>query len=245
MKATTAFALAAAVLASVCTAQKDCKPTVKFPDGDYHFDLTPLYHTPEKPDKLLAYDDDYNTYEINFCGTTNDCSDNAVCQQTISGDHYGCGLLSTQSYSPLAGAKGGKGLTVKYTKGDQCSAGPARSTTLYLTCDEDVQDPIMERVVEGDCSYEVRITTKHACGKPGSGESSSSDVAAIAILCVIICLIVIYFAGGAVYQWKVKNASTPKEYIIHSEFWLALPSLVVDGCKFIAHGFKRGDYVTV
>lgn len=52
-------------------------------------------------------------------------------------------------------------------------------------------------------------------------------------------LVVLYFGLGAVYQWQLKEPTCPAEYIIHHEFWFALPGLVVDGVMFIAHGFKK------
>ena len=61
----------------------------------------------------------------------------------------------------------------------------------------------------------------------------------------LVILIVLYFGLGAVYQWKFKEAQTPKEFIIHNEFWFALPGLIKDGVLFIIHGFKKGDYTSI
>ena len=55
----------------------------------------------------------------------------------------------------------------------------------------------------------------------------------------------LYFGLGAVYQWKFNQAQTPVEFIIHREFWFAIPGLVKDGVMFIIHGFKKGDYTSV
>ena len=64
-------------------------------------------------------------------------------------------------------------------------------------------------------------------------------------LCSLIVGIVLFFAGGALYNWKLKGASTIPEFIIFYEFWITLPGLIKDGVLFIAHGFKKGDYVTL
>ena len=58
-------------------------------------------------------------------------------------------------------------------------------------------------------------------------------------------LVVLYFGLGAVYQWKFKEAQTFPDFIIHREFWFAIPGLVKDGALFIAHGFKKGDYTSI
>ena len=58
-------------------------------------------------------------------------------------------------------------------------------------------------------------------------------------------LIVLYLGLGAVYQWMFKGARTPKEFIIHNEFWFLILFLVKDGALFIVHGFKKGDYTSV
>ena len=54
-----------------------------------------------------------------------------------------------------------------------------------------------------------------------------------------------YFALGAVYQWKFKEAKEFRDFIIHNAFWFALPGLIKDGVMFIAHGFKKGDYTSI
>ena len=236
--------------AVACAAEVNCKPVVTFPSNkkSYQFDLTPLSHAKGEPDTLHADDDDYNKYWVNFCGTTTeDCEgDYAVCQVTLSGDHFGCGTAASQKVEPNteSGVEPGKGLVVKYTNGKKCSGGPSRSTTIYLKCDENVESPIFSQVEEGDCAYTMHVTTKYACGKAG-GAGGAGDTAALVILIILICVVVIYFGGGVIYQKKFKDAQSARELVIHNAFWCALPGMVVDGCKFIAHGCKKGDYVSV
>lgn len=250
MKTAVIVFVAVAALAVACAAEVNCKPVVTFPSNkkSYQFDLTPLSHAKGEPDTLHADDDDYNKYWVNFCGTTTeDCEgDYAVCQVTLSGDHFGCGTAASQKVEPNteSGVEPGKGLVVKYTNGKKCSGGPSRSTTIYLKCDENVESPIFSQVEEGDCAYTMHVTTKYACGKAG-GASGAGDTAALVILIILICVVVIYFGGGVIYQKKFKDAQSARELVIHNAFWCALPGMVVDGCKFIAHGCKKGDYVSV
>ena len=57
--------------------------------------------------------------------------------------------------------------------------------------------------------------------------------------------VALYFAVGMVVNWKVRGATTVQEMIPNRTFGISLPSMVVDGCKFIMHGCKKGDYVSV
>ena len=245
MHRTTALAALVAALLAVSHANQ-CRPEVKFSNGKtYTFDLEKLRHPDGQDDTLISSDPDYNSYAINICGSSHDCPGHAVCQETITGDRYGCGKYTAQQVEADPSAEPGKGIIVKYTKGVACNAGPERSTTIYMKCDKDAEDAILDQVQEGDCAYSLNIMTKWACGTEGGSSGGSADVAAIVILVLVVCARPVYFAVGAVYQWKVKGAKEPKEFVVNGEFWFALPGLVKDGCLFIAHGFRRGDYITV
>lgn len=90
------------------------------------------------------------------------------------------------------------------------------------------------------CGTEVDPGEPSESEKKGGGFGAGSVILIILIVCVVV-----YFAAGAVFQWKVRGASTPREFIINNEFWFALPLLVKDGVLFIAHGFKKGDYTSI
>jgi len=236
-----------AVLVVVSLADVDCKPTVEFSDGkNYSFDLTGLCHA-KTADDYHARDEDYNDYYFNICGEVStasqaECAGAAVCQYAASGDYYNAGSLSTQAFTANTEVKQpGQGIIVTYSGGQQCSSG-SRQTAIYLECDPTVEQPIFKEVEEADhCAYKVHATSKYACGVSAGG----SDTAGLVILLIIIIAVVLYFAIGAIYQKKVKNASTAREYIIHNEFWCALPLMIKDGVLFIFHGCKKGDYVSV
>jgi len=243
----TSLVIAVALLAWVCLADVSCTPEIESSDGNtYKFDLSGLKHKVGEQD--LVARDDMNTYYMNICGqvseaSTAECSGAAVCQLTIGGDHNNAGSLNSQSFKENNKVDAGKGITVVYDDGKPCSSGDTRATTIYIECDEDVNEPIFKTVEETThCSYIIHMISKHGCP---TGTSSPGETAALVILLILIFGLILYFAIGAFYQKKFKDASTFREYVIHNQFWFSLPLLVKDGVLFIAHGFKKGDYVSV
>lgn len=259
MKFTPVFIAAVALAAVCCLAADDpLKPELFCSDGkEYTFDLTSLHHAAGQPDTITGIerstDPDYDdmTYYFNIGGDVTSgeggCSGASVCQRANGGmkgsgapyDFKSCGQSSTQEFSCNNQSEAGKGVIAKYSGGKN-----QRSTTIYLDCDEKATTPSVGEITESGTTYSVHIKTKAACGSKG-GSSGSSDTAAIVILVLLLVGIVAYFGIGAFYQIKVKGASTPREYIIHNEFWCSLPSLVKDGVSFILHGCKKGDYISV
>jgi len=243
------IAVVLAVLAAVSIAQTNCQPEIEFSDGNkYKFDLTGLWHKAGDKDTLQCRDDDYNTYYMNICGevsehSQSECSGASVCQETLSGNYNNAGTLASQTFQPNPNTEAGKGLVVVYGDGKQCSSGDKRTTSIYIECDPQVEEPIIQPATADYCKYTVRMTSKYGCGK--SAGAGGGDTAAIVILLILICGLVLYFALGVVYQKFVKHAEAPVEYIIHHEFWCALPTLIKDGILFITHGCKKGDYVSV
>ena len=224
-------------------AQYNCAPTV----GGYKYDLTRLYHADGEPDSITYYDNYGNQYFLNLCGhSTAPCdeTDTSVCQRASNFIFYSCGLLNTQTMEANPDVGAGQGLIVKYSGGTRCSGGPSRSTTVKLTCLSTEDPGYIYDQAEGDCSYTLYMYSAAACGKKVGGGGGGIGAGSI-ILIILVCLVVLYFGLGAVYQWKFKEAKEPVEFIIHREFWFAIPALVKDGVLFIAHGFKKGDYVTV
>ena len=258
------WALVAAAVV-VGAQQMDCSPVIKQKDGNwYKYDLKNLRHEPGDVDIFTTRDSQGNYYYANFCGPmSQQCTSSAsVCKATMAWVYVDVGMSDTQQWSDSPDVAPGKGIKVTYSNGEDCDqvsnavveggrncTGPNAKNRAIITlnCDPNVPEGYFDTVTQNGCDYIFPFRTMYACGKktaggPGDGKG---DVAALVILLVILCGLVVYFAAGAVYQKKVKGAQTPGEYVIHGEFWLALPGLVVDGCKFIAHGFKKGDYITV
>jgi len=240
-----------ALLAAVCLADDtgSCSATLTFNDSSvYTFDFSALSHKDGEDDTLTANDDNMNSYFFNLCGQTStgkddNCKGASVCQESLAGDYNNAGTTSTQKFYP-DNSMIGKGVFISYTDGTKCSNGDPRQTNISLTCDPNVENPLIDLVQEAShCSYTVHITTKWACGKSAGG--GAGETAALVILLIIICGLVLYFVIGAIYQKKVKDAANLREMIIHNEFWCALPLLIKDGILFICHGFKKGDYISV
>jgi hypothetical protein len=250
MRVALKMAFVVAALCSLVCGQTDCKPKITELDGSVtQYDLSALCHKDGAPD-VYTLDVGNHRYYINLCGTvTADCpSGSTVCEREDDTIYHSCGMLSTQSWYPTFDVEPGQGLTAVYSDGDACDSGLQRESTVNLVCDTTTEG-ILENVLEGDCSYIFSFRSKYACGvSEGSDESKSksgSDVVGLVVLIILICATVVYFVGGAVYQKKVKNAQGLRELTIHNEFWCALPGLVADGCNFILHGCKKGDYLKV
>lgn len=235
-----------------CVDGKDgCKPVMQESDGNhYQYDLSALGR------QTLRVSMDDKDYFVSVCGSvTRGCrSGTSVCQLDNDAGYRSCGALATQRWSTVASNEPGTGLTVEYTGGDACDdgSGTQRKSTLTLMCDRTEEGRLVD-VMASACEFFFTVLSKHACGTvhrggaSGSDEPSSgkSDTAALVVLILLLVAVAVYFAAGAVYQKKVHDPQSAREYVIHNGFWCALPGLVVDGCKFIVHGCKKGDYVSV
>jgi len=219
---------------------------------------------------VQEYDQKYYTYDIgkiggleyrdtitgkrftfDMCDGVDGCgSDVAICMTDDYNSGLSLGKLSTRDFVSL-GTVPGQGVVAMFGQGDDCEE-EQYSTSITISCDPEASEPRIE-VNHDECYYEIGITSKWGCGKIHTSSDDDSDdsnglrggeLAALIILLVLISSAVLYFAVGAVWQ-KVHGASSLPEYVIHHDFWFSLPGLVVDGCKFIRHGFKKGDYVAV
>eukprot|EP00727_Mastigamoeba_balamuthi_P010623 m51a1_g6183 hypothetical protein (253) ;mRNA; f:38922-40260 len=238
----------AAVVASVdCVATIEDAATKKY----YRFDLSSMHHAAGAPD-LTFKDYSKNTYSVNVCGeTTATCAGQAVCQTDSRGTVHGCGSTSKQVFKATnqTGVTVDKGVIVEYWGGQRCTDGPERHSALIISCVSG-KAPTITGATEVACGYTLMVQADAGCGKevpkPGPSPKNGGGLSAASIiLIVLLVVVVIYFAAGAWYQWKFKNAEQPVEFVIHHEFWLAIPLLVKDGACFAAHGFKRGDYTAV
>ena len=243
-RTTTTVAILCLALAVCVAGNVDCTPKLVPSDGKtYHYDLTKLGHAPGVADTLTYRDTARNTFYVNMCGPSSEgCpAGNAVCMKTGMFDYVGIGKAETQKWEDSDKVEPGHGLQVTFSEGEECDIGNFQ-TVITLKCDPHEEGTI-ETVEIGECWYAMTLRSKHACASGSSG--SGGDTAALVILIIILCVAVIYFGGGVIYQKKFKDAQSARELVIHNAFWCALPGMVVDGCKFIAHGCKKGDYVSV
>jgi len=215
----------------------------------YSYDLSRLYHEPQLSDSLY-YQDPLTTEltYVNLCGTTTtQCSPSSpVCKRSGLWSTMGFGDLYTQQIVLIEaeGVDSGKGVTVHYSQGEYCPGSAGTSSTINVLCgdDEAVTDVSLSK---DGCSIVITIKSQAGCGTPETYPGGAGDTFAIVLLILIIVGVILYIGIGMIVNWKVKGATTVREMIPQNEFWCALPGMIVDGCKFIAHGCKKGDYVSV
>jgi len=248
-----AVALVALVLVDLVSAGAfNCTGTVNDDAArrSYFYNLTSLFHESQFSDNLFFQDPTTSelTY-INICGdTTTTCSPaSPVCKRSGLWSTMGYGQLSSQSLSLIEkeGVESGKGVTVHYSGGEYCPGSSGTSATIHVVCgtDEAVTDV---KISSDGCSITAVISSKAGCGEevnyPGA---SGGEVFATVVLILLLVGVILYIAIGMIVNWKVKGAQSIPEMIPHREFWMSIPSLIVDGCKFIGHGCKKGDYVSL
>ena len=220
--------------------QVGCSGTVTSHKKKYTYDLTPLKEYGE----LNYYSRVYNNIYMLFCDYAPSCSGMSVCSRSALGQNFGFGDPETLEIHPINDSvtSADKGITVTFTNGHMCQDNRKASAVIYILCDT-VEGVIEDaQIDENYCTLKATVKSIAGCpvSKAGGGLSAGSI-----ILIILVVLVVLYFGLGAAYQWKFKEPQSIPEYIIHNEFWFALPGLVKDGVIFIAHGFKKGDYTTV
>jgi len=254
------FIIALAALA-VAVAAVECKGTVSDVKNkrSYEFDLSSLHHDDSAYVDTLWYRTDDNViYYVNFCGQTAsacESQDTSVCIRLPEDPEYkyaGGGKTSTQKIT-IAEARDqspSSSVTVTYSDGDSCGGGKYK-TKIFVNCQQTANPGYFYDIDQpNECEATLYMWAAAGCGKdvpyvPPAGSMDGGEVFSIVMLCIILFGLVAYFAIGAVYQWKFKDAHAASEFIIHREFWMSLPFLIKDGFLFVIHGFKRGDYVSV
>jgi len=222
----------------------------------YQFDLSPLHHDESTyVDTLWYRTDDNIIYYVNFCGQTASACETpstSVCIRIPDGEDYqykSGGNTSTQAIT-IAEAKDQSpmsSVTVTYSNGDKCGSGKYK-TKIYVNCQSTADPGYFYNIDEtNDCEVTLYMWAASGCGKevPYVAPTDGGEVAATVILVLLIVGIIVYFVVGGVYNFKVKEARAFPDLIIHRDFWTSLPFLVKDGVMFIAHGFKKGDYVSL
>jgi len=236
----------------------DCKPVIAYADGTmYQYDLTKLSHAAGMKDSLsYRLTDGSGSYIfMNVCGPSSEpCkTGSSVCLRDKNFEYESLGMLDTQQVQAAPGVEAGQGIEISYSQGDECIVGAYEADVLLL-CDPSLEGDIVS-ADPGECWYKITVSSKYACGKQvdsmspassdDSGAKGSGEIVSIVILVLLGVGVVAYFGLGVWYQKKYKDASTIREHIIHNEFWCSIPGLVKDGVLFIAHGFKKGDYVSL
>jgi len=244
---------ASLVLASIVAASEPFNCSAVVDDNSrrrsYFYNLTSLFHSSQYSDNLYYQGTGGELTYINLCGpTTTTCSPaSPVCKRSGLWSTMGYGQLTTQEIVLIEkdGVDADKGVTVKYTGGEFCPGAGATSAVIHIVCGTD--DIVTDVSINSDgCSLTATISSQAGCGievdYPGT---SSGEVFAIVVLVLLLVGVILYIGIGMLVNWKVKGVETVPDMIPHREFWMSIPMLVVDGCKFIGHGCKKGDYVNL
>jgi len=224
-----------------CTAVVTAKSGAK-----YEYNLTSLFHEPQFSDSLYYQGDTGDLTYINLCGdTTTTCSPSSpVCRRAGLWSTMGYGELDTQQFYPVEmdGVEPDQGVTVKYKNGEFCPQSTGTSSVIHIICGKDEAITSLSLSSDG-CTVTAVIKSQAGCGvKVGT---AAGETVAIVILCLLLAAVILYIAIGMLVNWKVNGAQTIPEMIPNKDFWVSVPGLIVDGCKFIGHGFKKGDYVSL
>jgi len=240
----------------------ECKGTVSdtVNKHSYTFDLSSLHHNDQTYVDTLFFRTDTQIYYVNFCGQTAsacESDDTSVCIRIPNGSDYqyvNGGSTSTQKITIAEGGQSPQNsCTVTYSNGAKCGNSQYK-TKIIVNCQNNAVPGFFYDIDQpNDCEATLYMYSAAGCGEDApyvepTDDSSGMDggeIFAMVVLIILAVAIVLYFGLGAVYQWKVKEAQSGREYVIHNEFWCAVPGLIKDGVMFIAHGFKKGDYVSV
>jgi len=214
----------------------------------WQYDLTSLYHDNTFSDSLYFQSSNGDLTYFNLCGvTTTTCSPSSpVCKRSGLWSTMGYGDLHTQQMVVIEkeDVDSGKGVTVHYTNGEYCPGTAGSSSTIHVVCGTD--EVVTELSLSRDgCSITATIVSQAGCGFAAPYSGGSGETAAIVILVLLLVGVILYIAIGMFVNWKFKGAENVVDMIPQREFWMSVPGLVVDGCKFIGHGFKKGDYVSI
>jgi len=248
MKGITVAFVALALAYLVSGAAFNCSNDVLESGKLYRFNLTSLFHEPQFSDSLYFMGETGDLTYINVCGdTTTTCSPSSpVCRRAGLWSTMGFGDLETQVIKPieLNGVEAGNGVTVSYTNGEYCPGTTGTSAVLHIVCSTGEPTVSALSVSNDGCIVTATIKAPAGCGVLVSS-MTGGEVFATVVLVLLLVGVVAYIAIGMVVNWKFKGAQTVPEMIPHKEFWASIPGYVRDGCKFVAHGFKKGDYITL
>jgi len=242
------------ILCCAVLAQQDCEPIIQHKDTKkaYQYNLKTVWHKDGDRD-TMTFEDGNSAYYMNLCGhTTFDCGDKdaSVCVRTPLFTTNALGVLKTQTWMAANDSTitPGKGLMVVYGEGGEClSPGLGTRALIYLICDESTTGHFEGGAQRyDDCGYVFRYRTPAACGKEVPYKAEGGIDGAGVFLIILFIALILYIVIGIVLNMVVFHKEGPFiQMFPHYSFWVSLPGLIVDGCKFIAHGFKKGDYVSV
>lgn len=207
-------------------------PTYAAPDGTYYPHLDQLRRDSSDPYGPIVVEE-IESFYVNVCdfalGSSKCTKPATVCKyRSMTWVSYGLPeplvidggeKTADGSYSPVRMTYVG-GMADNY-----CPSG--RISHVLLVCDPSIASTdatVTEATKQSLCEYTFTIPGAGAC--PGSKGGTG-----LVIMLTLIGIGVGYMLVGTIYNMK-KNDEGFKESIPHREFWIDLPSLVADGCRF-------------
>jgi len=155
-----------------------------------------------------------------------------VCQTDSHGKNHSCGDITQGKWGGIStsGADQFKktypnaNFSITYSNGDQ-----ARNVEIILNCDKATAASVVDLVVEkpgGTKNYHLVLNTKYACPGVKGGITGGGIfliiLVSVAFLYLVVGMLVMRFGKGA----------TGAEMVPNHDFWVSLPGLFMDGCRF-------------
>jgi len=101
---------------------------------------------------------------------------------------------------------------------------------VILNCDPKTAGSVPEKVIEfppTSKKYHLLFSTKYACPGAGGGGLDGGSI----FLLILIGVAVLYLLIGILVMRFGKGA-TGAEMVPNHDFWVSLPGLFMDGCRF-------------
>lgn len=196
--------------------------------------------------------------ELNTVVTINFCSNNASsCNESASivrtdGANVCTGTLAFWEFEEDAEimlideANANLGLEVRFTNGkvDSCPENETVTTTLFLQCAPNRQDPdtptfdYVEIAPDPDvrlCDFQIFFRAPEACFTHFPDDPTDNGATGLSggwvFTIIVIVFTFVYFVGGLLYN-RFLTGAKGSESVPNISFWRSLPGLVTDGCSY-------------
>jgi len=230
--------LLAALFVPACLAAYPCEVSL----GGKKWDFTPL-----SKNEFVGKDTsiDY-TFNVKMCGvsaSSTDCTSRggSVCAYSNMGALMGAiGKFDGDpqaSWSLIDNGAPGQGVQLTFTNGDNVLFNK-QTTVIKMTCDPAVE-PSATTFLDVQTSngsprtFTITFPSKYGCPSSGGGSGGKKGGLSGGWVFIIILLVTsfVYVVGGCVYKRRVQG-TTGRESCPNVAFWMAIPGLVKDGCRF-------------
>jgi len=184
-----------------------------------------------------------NSYEISTTGLTFHLTPCAInleskqppCQQQSPVVYFDnvrcwyCATLETQQFSITNDSK----ILLAYSRGELgggCST--PRQVNIIFECDPSDRGLYQVKVdTPVKCTHSLYWKSKYACGINNNTPNNGLTGGSWFLITIFAIVLPVYLIGGILYNYKIKG-STGWEVLPNIQFWIMLPLLVRDGCKF-------------